>query len=163
MCSPSASTSTVAGISLAAFVAAVAASLAYYQLAYVPEATARPQLPKHVLEPEESVEITIVQGASLAENNNKQAYAPGNARGVYGISNKIIWTNTDAVMHTVTSDDGYDDRISGRFDSVAQMGSRLIGQGETFTFTFTKTGEYPYHCEPHPHMQGRVEIVENYS
>lgn len=58
------------------------------------------------------------------------------------------------------------DVMNGKFDSVAQMGEligELIGEGETFTFAFTKVGEYLYRCEPHPHMQGRIEIVENYS
>jgi plastocyanin len=39
----------------------------------------------------------------------------------------------------------------------------LIKPGGTFEFTFTRTGEYLYHCTSHPYMQGRVEIVENFS
>ena len=155
-----AAATNTAGISLVAFVVAVACSLAYYQTAYVPEVNTKPVFPKAVLEPEEFIEISIAEGASLP--SNIQAYVPHNVRGVYGVSNRVTWTNADSVRHTVTSDTGYVDVINGKFDSVAQMG-KLIGEGETFSFTFTKVGEYLYHCEPHPHMQGRIEIVENYS
>ena len=155
-----AATNSAAGISLVAFVVAVVCSLAYYQTAYVPEVNTKPVFPKAILEPEESIEINIAEGASL--ESSKRAYVPNISRGVYGVSNRVTWTNTDSVRHTVTSDTGYIDVISGKFDSTEQFG-QLIGEGETFTFTFTKVGEYLFHCEPHPHMQGKVEIVENYA
>jgi plastocyanin len=74
----------------------------------------------------------------------------------------VVWTNTDVTGHTVTTDNGYVDKINGDFDSIKQLGS-VIPPGGTFDFTFTEVGEYPYHCEPHPHMQGSVEIVENFA
>jgi hypothetical protein len=52
-----------AGISVVAFLVAGAVSLAYYQLVYVPEANAKPILPKAVLNPKESVQIRIVEEA----------------------------------------------------------------------------------------------------
>jgi plastocyanin len=65
-------------------------------------------------------------------------------------------------MHSVTSDSDYVDVINGKFDSTDHLGT-LIAQNQTFSFTFVKVGKYYYHCEPHPHMQGMVEIVENFS
>ena len=58
----------------------------------------------------------------------------------------VIWTNSDAASHTVTSDDGV-------FDS------GTISQGNTFRFTFDEAGTYPYYCTIHPYMKATV-IVE---
>ena len=76
--------------------------------------------------------------------------------------NRVAWTNADEFGHTVTSKDGYAGVISGRFDSNIQLG-RLIKPGETFEFTFTKVGEFSYSCVPHPLMQGKIEIVPDFS
>ncbi|MGH9910899.1 MAG: cupredoxin domain-containing protein [Nitrososphaeraceae archaeon] len=36
----------------------------------------------------------------------------------------------------------------------------LIPANEQYEFTFTEVGEYPYHCEPHPWMTGKVSVTE---
>jgi plastocyanin len=148
------------GITVIAFVVAVAVSMGYYQFVYIPQANAKPTLPEEVLEPAETLEVSIAEGASLPTNG--QFFVPKEERGTIGISNNVVWTNADVTGHTVTTDDGYVDIINGDFDSTQQLGA-IIMPGETFEFTFTQVGEYPYHCEPHPHMQGSVEIVENFA
>ncbi len=148
------------GISVITFVVAVAVSMGYYQFIYIPQANARPNLPEEVLNPSEVTEVSIAEGAALPTNG--QFFVPEEARGTIAISNKVIWTNADTTAHTVTTDDGYTDLINGAFDSTQQLGA-LVLPGETFEFTFTQVGEYPYHCEPHPHMQGSVEIVESFA
>jgi plastocyanin len=148
------------GISIVAFLVAGVVSLAYYQFVYVPEVNAKPILPKAVLEPKESFQVTIVDGAW--QESSHRNYVPKNVRGVLGLSNRVVWTNTDSIGHTVTTGDEYVDKISGKFNSNEQLG-RLINPGETFEFTFTKVGEYPYSCVPHPHMQGKIEIVSDFS
>ena len=148
------------GISVIAFVVAVAVSMGYYQFVYIPQANAKPILPEEVLEPAETVEVNIAEGASLPTNG--QFFVPEEVRGTIGLSNKVVWTNGDVTGHTVTSDNGYVDKINGDFDSIKQQGS-LIQPGKTFEFTFTEVGEYPYHCEPHPHMKGTVKIVESFA
>ena len=147
------------GISFVTFIVAVALSLAYYQFAYLPQANARPVLPEAVLDPEETVHVRIVEGSS--NKANPQNFVPEQVRAVMGVSNRVAWTNNDSIMHSVTGE-GYVDRISGRFDSTERLG-RLIKSGETFEFIFTKVGEYYYHCEPHPHMQGRIMVIEDFS
>jgi plastocyanin len=72
------------------------------------------------------------------------AFAPANI--VVDAGTTIRWTNEDGVAHTVTSDDG------------DELKSRLFGEGETFSHTFDEPGEYYYHCEPHPNMQGLVTV-----
>jgi plastocyanin len=147
------------GISVITFIIAVAVSMGYYQFVYIPQASAKPTLPEEVLNPPEVSEVSIAEGASLPTNG--QFYVPKETRGVIGVSNKVVWTNTDVTGHTVTTDNGYVDKINGDFDSLKQGG--IIPPGETFEFTFTEVGEYSYHCEPHPHMQGVVNIVENFA
>jgi len=149
-----------AGISVITFVVAVAVSMGYYQFVYIPQASAKPTLPEEVVNPAEVTEVTIAEGASLPTNG--QFFVPKETRATIGLSNKVVWTNTDITGHTVTTDDGYTDLINGVFDSVQQSGS-IIMPGQTFEFTFTQVGQYAYHCEPHPHMQGSIEIVENFA
>lgn len=142
-----------------AFLAAVILSMAYYQFVYIPEANARPMLPKEVLEPEESVRVTMVEGAW--RESSPRNYVPKDARGILGLSNRVIWTNADSIGHTVTTQNEYVDKISGRFDS-NELG-KLIMPGDAFEFVFTKAGEFPYSCIPHPHMKGNIDILENFS
>ena len=71
-----------------------------------------------------------------------------------------------SVPHTVTSDDGFVDQTSGPFNSLQQqeqVPGGFLTESSTFEFTFTKVGEYLYHCEPHPWMKGKIEIVENFA
>lgn len=57
----------------------------------------------------------------------------------------VVWTNDDAVPHTVTAADGEFD--SGIFDP-----------GSSFSFTFDQPGEFSYQCLLHPQMQGRIIV-----
>lgn len=147
------------GISIIAFVVAVAVSMGYYQFIYLPEANAKPILPEEVLNPRDTTAVQIVEGSSL--ESNPRNFVPNDVRGILGLSNKVVWTNNDMTSHTVTNDD-YVDKINGPFDSVEQMSS-LINPGTTFEFTFTAEGEYSYYCTPHPHMRGVIEIVPNFA
>ncbi len=148
-----------AGISLIAFIVAISVSLAYYQFFYIPEANRRPVVSEDVLNPARSVTVTIVEGS--ANPDQERNYVPKQVRGMLGVDNKIVWTNEDTTFHSVTSDDSFEDRINGKFDSMATIG--LVEPGGTWEFTFTETGEYPYHCEPHPWMKGMVTIVESFA
>jgi plastocyanin len=58
---------------------------------------------------------------------------------------KVQWTNTMGIQHTVTADDG-------SFDSGP------IGQNQTFSQTFNATGTVPYHCEIHPNMTATIVV-----
>jgi plastocyanin len=147
-----------AGISIMAFIITVTASMAYYQFVYTKEANAKPQLPEEVLNPTESVKVSIIEGSS--QPSQQRNFEPKEIRGTLGINNKIIWTNVDTTAHSVTTDNQYNDQISGPFNSIDSTG--LILPQKTYEFTFTKDGEYPYHCEPHPWMTGKVTIVKSF-
>ncbi len=49
---------------------------------------------------------------------------------------EVTWKNSDAMVHTVTADDGSFD--SGNMDA-----------GATWSYTFGTPGTYTYHCTPH--------------
>lgn len=148
------------GISIVAFVIAVGVSIGYYQYVYVPEVNAKPILKEEILNPPESLTIKIAPGSSNEANG--KFFEPKFARVTIGINNKVIWQNDDPdAAHTVTTDNGYVDQINGMFDSLATIG--VVAPGETYEFTFTKVGKYPYHCTPHPWMQGEIEVIENFA
>jgi len=146
-----------AGISIIAFVIAVGISLGYYQFLFVPQSNQKPVLPPEVLNPPQTTQVKIVPGSSSPSQTVN--FVPKDAQSFLGGSNRVVWTNTDSVPHSVTSDDGYNDLISGPFNSISHIG--LIAPQQKFTFVFTAEGVYKYHCEPHPWMQGKVTITKS--
>ena len=61
---------------------------------------------------------------------------------------KVTWVNCEAPgtdSHTTTSDANV-------------WSSPLLAPGATFTRQFTAAGSFPYHCEPHPGMQGSIVV-----
>jgi YVTN family beta-propeller protein len=61
------------------------------------------------------------------------------------VGQSVVWTNADAVPHTVTGDGGL-------------WGSGDIGGGQSFTMSFDKPGTYSYYCKYHPMMRGTVLV-----
>lgn len=60
--------------------------------------------------------------------------------------------------HTVTSGTGPRDRSMGKqFDS-GLSGPTVLTAGKTFTHQFTNAGEFPYFCEIHPTLVGKVVV-----
>lgn len=60
----------------------------------------------------------------------------------------VTWVNcapADEPAHSSTSDGGV-------------WGSELLVPGSFYSFTFSQPGSFPYHCEPHPFMQGSVAV-----
>ena len=58
---------------------------------------------------------------------------------------KVTWTNTDAVGHTVTADNG-------------SFGSQRLATGSAFSRTFSKAGTYAYHCAIHSYMTATIVV-----
>ena len=71
------------------------------------------------------------------------AFGPGDVRVRAG--ERVTWINCDTDNHTSTADGG-------------QWASPLLIPGTAFTQAFPTAGEFPYHCEPHPFMTGRVIV-----
>ncbi len=67
------------------------------------------------------------------------------------VGGTIVWTNQDAINHTVTS--GTPEKPDSVFDSGP------FNKGAQFSFTFTKVGEYPYFCGRHNEMRGVIVVT----
>lgn len=104
--------------------------------------------------------VVIPDGASL--ESNPPFLVPEVIKVKIGVNNTVRWVSEDTVPHGLFSDTGYVDPISGPLDSMAQqeqLPGGFIREGQTFEFTFTEPGEYGYHGEPHPWMQGTVIVL----
>jgi plastocyanin len=106
-----------------------------------------------------TVEVSIVPGAAALGD---KAYSPNPIN--IKIGDTIVWTNndtSDTPFHTVTSGSGPDDENKGQeFDSGLAGDTALMTKGATFTHTFDATGEFPYFCQLHPMMFGKVVVTE---
>ena len=77
------------------------------------------------------------------------AFQPANITIKAGQTVKWKHCGPEVDQHTVTSD-----------ASAAQtLNSPFIGLDGMFTKTFDAAGSNPYHCTPHPDMQGSVTVV----
>jgi plastocyanin len=71
----------------------------------------------------------------------------------------VKWINKDTFIHTVTSGVVEKGRRNTTKNPDGKFDSGDLKQGEAFTTTFVSEGVYPYYCDTHPFMEGRV-IVE---
>ena len=71
------------------------------------------------------------------------AFSPSSTTVTVGTT--VTWTNSDNMIHTVTSN-------SGTFDSGD------MGNGKTFSFTFSTAGTYSYYCKYHGGMTGVIIV-----
>lgn len=60
---------------------------------------------------------------------------------------EVVWMNTDAVAHTVTSDEGG-----------TVLNSQLIAAGHAFAHVFTEAGTVTYHCAIDRAMKGTIIV-----
>jgi plastocyanin len=90
--------------------------------------------------------VAIVVGAALLRD---KAYQPNPVNVKTG--GTITWNNEDSVVHTVTSGTGLNDPHLGN-----QFDSGLLGAH--FSHIFFKPGVFPYFCQIHPTMVGKVIV-----
>lgn len=76
----------------------------------------------------------------------------------------VTWTNLDSMEHNVMrehDDSGHAHDAPKKSEVKADVfAGPLLRKGESYSFTFNKPGSNPYHCAPHPYMQGSVTVVE---
>jgi hypothetical protein len=145
--------SHVYGIGVIAIIVGSALGISYYQLYFIPEVNAKPIIPEKILHPGQTTAISIVPGAENPQQFIN--YVPKSKDSQLGVDNLVIWTNTsDSASHTVTPDKPFKDSYSGDFGSPG-----VIKPGKTYQFLFTQVVAIKYHCEPHPWMQGTINIV----
>ena len=98
--------------------------------------------------------ISIVPGASTLVD---KAFSPNPAN--IKVGDNVTWTNDDTMFHTVTSGTGTSDTNKGKeFDSGLSGPTTLTTTGKTFDHKFTTAGEFPYFCQLHPTMVGKVVV-----
>ena len=68
-----------------------------------------------------------------------------------GAGEKVTWTNTDDIAHTITS--GAPESPTGVFDS------GNFAKGGTFSFTFDQPGTSAYFCRNHNTMRGQIHVT----
>jgi len=74
------------------------------------------------------------------------------------VGSTVTWTNNDALAHTVTSGAGQNDpNKGGEFDSSPNYNPLLLS-GKSFSHTFKNTGDFPYFCQLHPQMVGKITV-----
>ena len=98
--------------------------------------------------------VSIVPNASTMAD---KAFSPNplNAK----VGDTVTWTNKDTTFHTVTSGTGPSDTTHGKaFDSGLSGPTALTTQGKTFSHKFMTAGEFPYYCQLHPTMVGKVVV-----
>jgi len=78
-----------------------------------------------------------------AESLGNRAYAPDEVTVAAGTT--VIWTNTDSVSHTTTS-------------NAPGWNSGIVAPGGQFSFAFPTAGAFAYHCAIHPGMIGTVVV-----
>ena len=95
--------------------------------------------------------VTIPAGAST---NPANGFSPKEIKVKAG--DTVTWTNNDNTIHTVISGTGLSDANKGKdFDSGL---TALTSTGKTYSHQFTKAGDFPYFCELHPAMIGKVTV-----
>jgi plastocyanin len=74
----------------------------------------------------------------------------------------IRWMNEDPVPHDVTSGTSITGREARGKKKVkfhdGKFQSDLFPQGKTFEVTLTEKGDYPYYCNVHPFMVGKIML-----
>jgi plastocyanin len=137
------------GITIITLVIGLSVGLGYYQMFYLPEQSAKPEVEEHVLHPTFVTDIKIIPGSALETQQDN--FVPKLVNLQLGVDNHVIWTNSDEVAHTVTPDTPTEDSFSGIFGSTG-----VILPGKTYEFVFTEDNEIDYHCTPHPWMTGKI-------
>jgi plastocyanin len=97
--------------------------------------------------------VSIVEGASTMAD---KAFSPNPVNVKTG--DTVTWTNDDSQVHTVVSGTGTSDPNKGKeFDSSPGL-KTLLAPKQTFSHKFATAGEFPYFCELHPTMVGKVVV-----
>jgi plastocyanin len=97
-----------------------------------------------------TIEVSISPGSSTLTD---KAYSPNPVEAKVG--QKVEWINHDSVQHTITSGSAGSPDSGKEFDSGL---TKLLSKDGEFEHTFTAAGEFPYYCQLHPQMSGKVIV-----
>ncbi|MBI5133628.1 MAG: hypothetical protein HZA83_02845 [Thaumarchaeota archaeon] len=101
-------------------------------------------------------EVRMEAGSANAGDN--KGYDPKDVTIAVGAT--VEWENKDSAGHTVTSGNPGDSDFGALFDSTKDPAGFLIKPEGSWKYTFDKAGEFPYFCQVHPWMLGKVTVSE---
>jgi plastocyanin len=100
------------------------------------------------------VKVSIVPGASTLSD---KSFSPNPVN--IKVGDTVTWVNDDTQFHTVVSGNPSGGGDTGKvFDSGLSGPTALTTKGKTFSHKFTEKGEFPYFCQLHPTMVGKVIV-----
>lgn len=103
---------------------------------------------------QKEVKVSIVPGASTLAD---KAFSPNPVN--VKVGDTVTWVNDDTQFHTVVSGNPSSGGDTGKvFDSGLSGPTALTTKGKTFSHKFTEKGEFPYFCQLHPTMIGKVIV-----
>ena len=99
------STGSQYGVGLITLLVASGIAIGYYQMYWLPEQLATPDVDEHVLHPVKSTTIEMIMGSASADQQDN--FVPKLVNLQLSIDNHVIWKNVDETAHTVTPDHRY--------------------------------------------------------
>ena len=103
---------------------------------------------------QKEVKVSIVPGASTLGD---KAFSPNPVN--IKVGDTVTWVNDDTQFHTVVSGNPSGGGETGKvFDSGLSGPTALTTEGKTFSHKFAAAGEFPYFCQLHPTMVGKVIV-----
>jgi amicyanin len=102
--------------------------------------------------PEENNEVNNEAVETSSVTMTEFAFEPSVIRVQTGT--EVTWTNEGDTAHTVVN------TATEQYEEGELFNSGMIQSNQTYSHTFEEAGEYPYYCDLHPQMRGRV-IVED--
>jgi plastocyanin len=100
------------------------------------------------------VKVSIVPGASTLGD---KSFSPNPVN--IKVGDTVMWVNDDTQFHTVVSGNPSSGEETGKvFDSGLPGPTALTTKGKTFSHKFTEKDEFPYFCQLHPTMVGKVIV-----
>jgi len=101
--------------------------------------------------PTPQVTVTILNQSNVAITIKSFTFDPEFVTVSKGTT--VTWTNQDPTQHQIINDPAM------FFAGGMLFKSGLLGTGQSFSFTFNTTGDFKYHCNIHPAMEGKVIVV----
>jgi plastocyanin len=90
--------------------------------------------------------IVVVHMVSGSSRDPRLGFDPAEIRIILGLNNTVTWKNDDSDWHTAHS-------------NIPEFDSKMIPPAGSYTHTFLTVGIYPYHCDPHPWMTGKITVT----
>jgi len=114
-------------------------------------ATTAPATTVTTIVPTVQVTATLLNQTNVSVTIQDFAFSPQYVTISTGTT--VTWTNLDPTPHQVINNP------TGTAGLGQLFRSSPLETGQSFSYTFTSTGMFPYHCNIHPNMVGKFQVV----